>query len=104
MISIPLYFLDGIKLSTSYERIVHGKRGDYVELKKEQILVPLKSHFINDALGEFYYQWLELIGRTEKIYWQMKTVKYADYKIGYYYISPDLLKPFEKITNVIKLF
>jgi hypothetical protein len=101
MISIPLYFLDGIQFSSGYERIVHGKRGDYIELKKEQIIVPLKSHFNIKVPEEiypepYYYHWLEPFGRTEKIYWQIKTVKYADYKIGYYYISPDLLMPFDK--------
>ena len=95
-----LYFKDGEIFANSYERVVHGGRGDYVELKKEQILVNLKSHFNHelpdevDLLSDFYYYWLEPVGRTEKIYWQIKTVKYADYKIGYYYISPELLQPF----------
>ena len=104
MINIPLYFLDGTHFSDGYERVVHGERGDYIELKKEQIIVPLKSHFKDSFSEEFYYQWLEPVGRKEKIYWQMKIVKYADYKIGYYYISPDLLMPFEKNDHNIKLF
>jgi hypothetical protein len=110
MINAPLYFKDRTQFSSSYERVVHGKRGAYVELTKEQILVKLISKF-NMTLPEeideqpFYYYYLIPEGRTEKIYWQIKTVKYADYKIGYYYISPDLLMPFEKNTqNTIKLF
>jgi len=47
---------------------------------------------------DFYYFWLEPENRTEKIYWQIKTVNYADYKIGYYYISPSLLKKFTRIN------
>ena len=46
---------------------------------------------------DYYYYWLEPIGRYEKVYWQIKTVSYADYKIGFYYISPDYLKPFTGI-------
>lgn len=105
MISIPLYFLDGVQFSKGYERVVHGGRGAYVELTKEQILVPLKSKY-NIPLPEkidlqpFYYYYLIPEGRDEKIYWQIKTVKYADYKIGYYYISPDLLMPFKEETKI----
>lgn len=99
MIERNLYFLDGVLFATGYERIVHGKRGDYVELKREQIQVQLKSHF-NQKIPEeltnesFYYYWLEPEGRSEKIYWQINLVKYADYKRNFYYISPKLLIPF----------
>lgn len=95
-----LYFKDGTLFANGYERVVHGGRGDYVELTKEQISVKIVSHFnqpLPDVINldeEYYYYWLEPEGRTEKIYWQIKTVSYADYKPGYYYISPDLLKPF----------
>lgn len=96
-----LYFLDGVQFSNDYERVVHGGRGDYVELTKEQIVVELLSKFnktLPDKVSDepFYYFWLHPFGRDEKIYWQIKTVKYADYKIGYYYISPDFLQPFEE--------
>jgi len=110
MYNTPLYFLDSTQLSSGFERVVHGGRGAYVELTKEQILVPLKSHFNTKVPNEitpepFYYHWLEPEGRTEKIYWQIRTVGYADYKIGYYYISPALLMPFsERKINTIKLF
>ena len=107
---MPLYFLDGTQFSEGYERVVHGGRGDYVELTKDQILVNLKSKFnsiLPDEIDEqpFYYYYLIPENRTEKIYWQIKTVKYADYKIGFYYISPDLLIPFdEKKPGIISLF
>jgi hypothetical protein len=110
MINQSLYFLDGTQFSNGYERIVHGGRGAYVELTKEQIVVSLKSHFNTKVPDEiipepFYYHWLEPFGRKEKIYWQIRTVKYADYKTGYYYISPNLLMPFEEINpKIIRLF
>ena len=44
---------------------------------------------------EFFYYWLDPAGRDEKIYWQCKQVHYADYKRDFYYISPDLLIPFD---------
>ena len=96
-----LYFKkDRSLFATGFERIVHGGRGDYVELTKNQIVVKLKSHFdqkIPDELTNetFFYYWLEPEGREEKIYWQCNLVWYADYKRNFYYISPRLLMPFD---------
>jgi len=107
-ITIPLYFKDGVQFSSGYERVVHGGRGAYVELVRDQIMIPLKSHFNTPVPSEiqpapFYYHWLEPIGRTEKVYWQISTVKYADYKIGFYYISPSLLLPFVEVSPGVKM-
>lgn len=41
---------------------------------------------------DIYYYWLF---PDVKVYKQCKTVKYADYKIGYYYISPNELLNFK---------
>ena len=95
-----LYFKDDVLFALSYERVVHGGRGDYVELIRDQIVVNLHSHFKQDMPDEitnedFFYYWCEPLGRDEKIYWQCNTVNYADYKIGFYYISPKLLKLFD---------
>lgn len=100
MIKRNLYFKDGVLFADGYERVVHGGRGDYVELKRENIKVELKSHFQQELPKEisdepFYYYWLEPEGRTEKVYWQINLVGYADYKKDYFYISPKLLMPFE---------
>jgi len=97
-----LYFLDRTLFATGYERIVHGGKGDYIELKKEQIKVKLKSRFnqqLPDTLSNetFYYYWLEVENRNEKIYWQCNLVNYADYKRNFYYISPSLLLNFNNI-------
>ena len=99
MIKRNLYFKDGTLFANGYERVVHGGRGDYVELTKDQIQVDLKSHFQQELPEElsdeaFFYYWLEPIGREEKVYWQCHLVGYADYKRNYYYISPRLLLPF----------
>jgi len=100
MINRNIYFAkDNVLFATGYERIVHGGRGDYMELNKNQIVVSLQSKFKQELPNEisnepWYYYWLIPEGRDEKVYWQCRTVNYADYKIGYYYISPKLLKPF----------
>lgn len=102
---MKLYFLDGVLFADDFERVVHGGRGDYVELTKEQIVVRLVSKFDQKLPDEvtnedFFYYWLVPEGRDEKIYWQVNTVDYADYKKGYYYISPKLLKEFREDKKV----
>jgi len=100
MIQRNLYFKDGVLFANGYERIVHGGRGDYIELTLDQIQISMKSHFnqpVPKVLSneDFYYYWLEPVGREEKIYWQCNYVGYADYKRNFYYISPELLIPFD---------
>lgn len=98
MFQQKIYLLNGTLFATGYNRIVHGERGDYVEFEKEQIVPKLISRFGNKPMDELdiYYWWL--VPETSpnvKIYLQKKTVKYADYKIGKYYVSPYLLKDFK---------
>jgi hypothetical protein len=102
-----LYFLDGTLFANDFERVVHGGRGNYVELTKEQIQVELVSKFnqpLPDEVSneDFFYYWLVPVDRNEKVYWQVHTVGYADYKPGYYYISPKLLKPFDEEKRLYK--
>lgn len=98
MINEKLYLNDGSLFALQYNRVVHGQRGDYIELEKEHIIPELISKFKNDLTQpeDFYYFWLHPIDKPEyKIYLQLKTVKYADYKIGKYYISPMFIKDFK---------
>ncbi len=93
-----LYFLDDVYFANGFIRVVRGARGKYIELDKRHIEVDLVSkygHLLPDSVPngeEFFYYWLVPVNREEKIYWQVKTVDYADYKIGKYYISPKLVK------------
>lgn len=70
-----------------------------MEFEKEHIVLPLLSKFGNDIEKDdidTYYWWLYPQNHTEtKVYLQRKTVKYADYKIGKYYVSPALLWNFK---------
>lgn len=43
----------------------------------------------------FYYHWLYPESSIDtKVYFQLKTVKYADYKLYHFYVSPDLFIDF----------
>lgn len=107
-----LYLKDNTLLASGFNRIVHGKRGDYVEFEIDQLCIPLMSKFnqtidMDNPPKDIYYYWLYPEHHKDvKIYLQLKTVKYADYKIGKLYISPYLLNNFkdpETIFNTYEL-
>ena len=103
-----LYTKSGIIFAKEFVRVVHGGRGDYVEFTKNQIL-PLLAHKFSYKTDEelikdgHYYEWLIPLydDSNTKVYRQLKTVKYADYKVGYYYVSPEY---FENFKDPEKLF
>ena len=93
------YLPDGTLFASGFNRVVHGGRGDYVEFEENQILLPLLCKYgndISDSEQDIYYWWLYPEGHPDiKVYLQRRCVKYANYKIGKYYVSPDLLKNFK---------
>lgn len=89
------YSKDNLHLATSYERIVIGKRGPYVEFKNTQIIwdnfiIPFQEQWrLYDETNSSYYDEYRSIDKSYvKLYLQKKLVTYADYKIGLCYISP----------------
>jgi hypothetical protein len=105
MMKQNLIFKDGTLFAKEYNRVVHGGRGDYVEFSKDQILTELISRFSNDLskneMGYYYYWLYPRNCPGVKVYYQLKTVKYADYKVGLYYVSPE---NFDNFKDLEKLF
>jgi len=108
----------GLHIATGYERVVIGDRGPYVEfasaqLVKENLYMPeeCKYRITPESKGRFYYH--EYRSKDEshvKVYLQRRTVDYADYKVGFFYISPfdlfvdgDLVITKLKATKKVKL-
>lgn len=88
-----------ILVATSFTRIVHGGRGNYVEFSTEEMCVE-DLHIPSDQKwrlnnGMVYYIEFRTTDNI-KVYFQIKSVDYADYKAGMWYISPISLKGFEK--------
>jgi len=93
---LDLFTKTGLKVSIGYERIVIGGRGPYVEFTDEQII---QTNFLvpEDQRWRFtnsnsYYNEYRTSQDNVKVYHQKKTVDYADYKVGMWYISPFDLK------------
>lgn len=95
--SVLLYTLDETLIARGYTRIVIGDYGAFVEISPDQIVENnLKckegqEYRITDPrfAANVKYRWLTSKDRANcKVYEQVKTVEYADYRPGMYYISP----------------
>jgi len=97
MRDVPLALSDGSPFATTYECVVIGDYGPYIELTTDQIVatlhVPGNQEWRLKPGREFCvcrplkYEWWETT-LGDKVYKQRGRVRYADYKVGYYYISP----------------
>lgn len=86
----------GLIVANGYDRIVIGKRGPYIEFSDrhivmENIYVPFDQKYRLGNDKYFYDEWRTKGEENVKIYNQKNTVEYADYRIGKWYISPDLV-------------
>jgi len=98
----------GLHIATGYTRVVIGGRGPYVEFAMGHLLLG-NTHIPEDQKYRLTMPWLERVFYLEcrtndtanvKIYHQFKTVNYADYKVGMFYISPFDLMAFGKMVIV----
>lgn len=96
-----LYTLTGTLIANGYNRIVIGDYGAFIEFDKEQTIkenIKVKEgqeYRINDSNynKNVKYYWLTAKDNSNiKIYYQKRTVSYADYKPGMFYISPYEIK------------
>lgn len=85
-------FIEDIFVANGFERIVHGRRGAYVEFLTKQIYW---KNFFRLSSHHYYVDYRLVAGDDIKLYLQKRTVAYADYKIGLCYISVLKLKDFE---------
>jgi hypothetical protein len=101
-----LYSKSGTLLATGYTRVVIGKRGPYVEFREPQIqlqnfqIPQLEEYRVTNGVS-YYIEYRSKDPSYVKLYFQKRTVAYADYKIGRYYISPfDLVMEYnQKVIN-----
>ncbi len=95
--SDALYTKNGTLICNGYKRIVVGDYGAFIEFDKEQanaeqyIIAPGQEYRVNDQkyAKNVKYIWMTIADDSNiKIYKQKKKVTYADYKSGFYYVSP----------------
>lgn len=98
--TIDLYTKSMTLISNGYERVVIGGRGPYVEFTDKQIelnafIIPKNQLYRLTDLRIYYVEFRSNDVSNVKLYYQLKTVAYADYKIGYFYIDPNDLYTFD---------
>lgn len=81
------------EIINGYHRIVFGNHGPYVEFSDCHLKCTLEikaGQGFRVKSDRVKYIWYNPIGNEDvKIYFQKGLVRYADYKIGYYYIAPE---------------
>lgn len=94
--TVPLMTLSGTVISNGYERVVIGDYGAFIEISPQNMI----THILQVAQGQEYrltgrykntvkYLWLTAKDNSKiKVYRQLKSVDYADYKPDMYYVSP----------------
>lgn len=95
-INFKIHSLNGTLIATGYNRIVIGDYGAFIEFDVEQVVEDnLKvrkgqEYRINDPKygGEKYYWFTPRDNSDMKVYYQKRTVTYADYKPEMFYVSP----------------
>lgn len=102
-----LHLQSGLQLSNGYTRVVVGDYGAYVEISPEQLIQSsVRDRFGNRRTPKrrIKYWWMvPTDGSVAKVYEQVRTVAYADYKPGMFYIAPDDLQPGQAPTGVRSL-
>ena len=84
----------GLQIAHDFERIVHGGRGDYIEISLDDIIVlsiivPENQVWRLDNEKVYYWEFRSKDICDIMLYFQMKTVSYAKYKIGFFYVDPE---------------
>jgi len=87
----PLYTVNGSLICSSFDRIVIGDYGAYIEFSPEQAnkdLFAVTIRIDDVRYANVKYAWRTIDdGSQIKIYYQKNTVSYADYKPKKYYVS-----------------
>lgn len=86
--------IKGNVVAIGYDRVVIGDYGPYIEFDERHMALEfIKPKWPGKPKRKVKYIWMETQDNAKtKVYHQQGTVKYADYKIGKYYIDPLLLK------------
>ena len=102
-----LYTHNGAKIANGYKRIVIGDYGAFVEIsnadicESELIIKPGEEYRLTDEKFSErvkYIWYTDKSGTGAKFYLQKKTVNYADYRPGMWYVSPYEVTPFDSIA------
>lgn len=93
----PLYTKDGTLVARGYQRVVIGDYGAFLEIEPQDFIIkevtvkPGEEYRLKDSkyAHNVKYLWYTAKDKSNiKIYYQLREVLYADYRVGMFYISP----------------
>ena len=86
-----LFTMNGTLLCDNYDRIVIGDYGAFIEFSKpasKLVIEKGQEYRLTEQYKNVKYNWVTINdGSHIKIYHQRKTVTYADYLVGKFYVS-----------------
>lgn len=91
------FFIGNQIFARSYQRVVIGGQGAYIEFDPQDILVRTEccsgqEYRYSPKYNNCKYYWLCPEGHPQiKLYYQRRIVSYADYKVGKVYVDPKQL-------------
>lgn len=91
--NVQIYSASGTLLAQGYTRVVMGGRGAYIEFTPGQMVmenlhIPHEQEWRINNDHAFYLEHRSRDEANVKVYEQRRTVGYADYQIGMFYIAP----------------
>ena len=104
----PLLTHEGMPIATGYRRIVVGDYGAFVEMAPHQMILsnimtaPGQEFRVNDESyrNRVKYFWFTSLDSSKiKLYFQRRTVKYADYLPDYWYVSVYEVMPGDRMQQ-----
>lgn len=81
----PLFTKNGLLVALGFRRVVIGGRGPYVEFQDDNIV---QESLRWERAGAYYTEYRTIDACNVKVYHQISTVAYADYRPDLWYISP----------------
>jgi hypothetical protein len=95
--SMSLCNASGTLVAEGYVRVVFGGRGPYVEFSTVQIRRK-NMRWIPGHL--YFYEYRTNDGANTMVYRQRRTIGYADYRVGLWYVSPfDLFNDCKEVVT-----
>ena len=89
----PLFTINNIRIANKFDNIIIGDYGAYIEINKndiykDNIILKPGQEFRKEHWFSGKYIWYTDKLNKCKLYYQLRTVKYADYKVCFFYVSP----------------
>jgi hypothetical protein len=90
--AMPFHTKSGTLIASEQERVVVGERGPYVEFSPEQVNMNALRFIPFNEKGNrhvYFHEYRSNDLANVMVYHQRRTVKYADYRVGMFYVAPN---------------